>query len=206
MKKLVFACSILIFFLFISVLLVRSTSLFLNLKVANAQSSQLFYYQSRNLVSSPINGYYASLEHKGRVVAVASNQDSRPIIIDNFLAANQSPMVGLGNFFVQTADKYQLDWRLLPAIAFQESTLGKNMPAGSHNAFGWAIYTGADSGARFHNWEFAIETVAQGLKKDYVDKGLTSVDAIMSRYTPDSNGSWAFGVKFAMNEMSSMTQ
>lgn len=161
-----------------------------------------FLVSSKNEISSPINNYFANLQTKVKVSAASGVGDSRPIIVDNFLASHHSPMTGLGNAFVQTADKYNLDWRLLPAIAFQESTLGKYMPQGSHNAFGWAIYTGQDSGAKFHNWEFAIDTVAAGLKKDYIDKGLTSVNAIMTRYTPDSNGDWASGVNFAIQQMS----
>ena len=86
------------------------------------------------------------------------------------------------------------------AIAFQESTLGKKMPKNSHNAWGWAIYTGTNSGAKFHDWKFAIETVAKGLKTDYIDRGLNTPEAIMTRYT-DSDGSWAFGVNFAIEEM-----
>jgi hypothetical protein len=39
-----------------------------------------------------------------------------------------------------------------------------------------------------------METVAKGLKENYVDKGLITPKQIMSRYTPSSNGSWEKGV------------
>lgn len=155
---------------------------------------------SKNLIASPIDGYYASAQVKSNTLAAVGKSDSRPVIVDNFLAKHNSPMSGLGSVFVSTADKYGLDYRLMPAIAFQESTLGKKIPRNSHNAWGWAIYTGANSGAKFKDWVHAIDVVAEGLKTDYIDRGLTTPEAIMTRYS-DSDGSWAFGVNFAINEM-----
>lgn len=155
---------------------------------------------SRNLVESPIDNYYAKSSASSNILAAVGKSDSRPVIVDNFLAGHRSPMKGLGGVFVRVADKYGLDYRLMPAIAFQESILGKRIPKGSHNAWGWAIYTGESSGAKFKNWVHAIETVAQGLKSDYIDRGLTTPETIMTRYS-DSEGSWAFGVRFAINEM-----
>lgn len=155
---------------------------------------------SKNLVVSPIDSYYSSGQPT-RVLAAAGKSDSRPVIIDNFLARHSSPMTGLGSVFVSAADRYGLDYRLLPAIAFQESTLGKKIPRNSHNAWGWAIYTGATSGAKFKDWQQAIEIVAKGLKYDYIDRGLHTPEAIMTRYADSPDGSWAFGVSFAMDEM-----
>ncbi len=187
------------------IILTTVTLTFFNFSVlATKSGSQAipadFKVEGQNLVQSPIDGYYAKVQDQGNTLSSIGKSDSRPVIVDNFLARHNSPMQGLGAIFVSVADKYGIDYRLIPAIAFQESTLGKNMPKNSNNAWGWAIYTGANSGARFHNWEFAIETVAKGLKTDYIDRGLTTPEAIMTRYT-DSDGSWAFGVNFAMNEM-----
>ncbi len=159
-----------------------------------------FKVEGKNIVSSPIDRYYAESQNSKSILASVGKSDSRPVIVDNFLAKHNSPMRGLGSVFVSVADKYGIDYRLIPAIAFQESTLGKKMPKNSHNAWGWAIYTGENSGATFRDWHFAIETVGKGLKTDYIDRGLTTPEAIMTRYT-DSEGSWAFGVNFAINEM-----
>lgn len=157
--------------------------------------------EGKNLVSSPIDSYYTGNSTATRVLSAAGKSDSRPVIVNNFLAKHSSPMSGLGTVFVFTADKYGLDYRLLPAIAFQESTLGKKIPRNSHNAWGWAIYTGTQSGAAFRDWSQAIETVAKGLKYDYIDRGLHTPEAIMTRYADSPDGSWAYGVSFAMNEM-----
>jgi hypothetical protein len=128
--------------------------------------------------------------------------DARPFQIDKFLRTNGSPMVGLGTDAVASADKYHIDWRLTTAIAFQESSLGKVLPHGSNNAWGWAVYTGQNSGATFHSWQFAIDTVSAGLAHDYYARGLKTPKQIESRYTPNSNGSWASGVQEAMDAIS----
>lgn len=150
--------------------------------------------------SSPIDEYRSSAKRPS-FSSNLTRDDARPVIVDNFLAKHNSPMTGMGKTFVFTADKYGIDWKLLPAIAFQESNLGKKIPRNSYNAWGWAVYTGKNSGVSFESWEHAIETVAIGIKERYISEGLTTPEAIMTKYTPSNDGSWAFGVRFAMDEM-----
>src|SRR5690348_9141537 len=55
---------------------------------------------------------------------VAETADARPQIIERFLKRYDSPMKPhdeYGKKLVDIADKYNLDYRLLPAIAMQES-------------------------------------------------------------------------------------
>ena len=151
-------------------------------------------------VSSPIDLYKSATNFPSVISGIKTN-DGRGVIVDNFLRKNGSPMVGMGSTFVFVADKYGIDWKLLPAIAFQESNLGKKIPKGSYNAWGWAVYSGTLSGVRFDSWEHAIETVAKGIKERYISQGLTTPEAIMTRYTPGSDGSWAYAVRVAMDEM-----
>ena len=136
------------------------------------------------------------------IVAAAKGGDSRIVLVDRFLTKYHSPMTGLGKEFVAAADKNGLDWRLLPAIAFQESNLGRVMPRSSYNPFGWAIYAGKNSGVYFQNWEHSINTVASEIRKDYLDKGLTTPETIVLKYTSRSSPSWVFAVKSAMEEIS----
>lgn len=128
--------------------------------------------------------------------------DARALIIDNYLKSRKSPLYGLGETFVATADRYGLDYRLLPAIAMQESNGGKILPHESYNPFGYGIYGGKVM--RFDSFESAIERVAQGLKKDYIDQGLQTPEEIMPKYTPPSlqkGGAWAIGVSSFMEEL-----
>lgn len=133
------------------------------------------------------------------VLGVADSADARPIIIKKYLDKYQSPMLPYADLIVSVSDKYNLDWRLLIAIAQQESNLGKKIPEGSFNAWGWGIHS--QGTLKFSSWLEAIETVARGIKENYVDKGYTTTEAIMSKYTPLSNGSWAFGVNQFLNEL-----
>ncbi|MCX6783475.1 MAG: hypothetical protein NT141_00150 [candidate division WWE3 bacterium] len=128
--------------------------------------------------------------------------DTRPVILDKYLTSQGAPLAGYGKTLVDAADKYGLDWRLVAAIAMQESNAGKVMPRDSYNAWGWAIYTGKNSGFNFDSWEHAIETVSRGLAV-YRDRyGLITPEEIMTRYNPDSTaagGSWARAVSYFMD-------
>jgi len=55
--------------------------------------------------------------------------------IDSYFALRDMPLAGYGDEMVRESNKNGLDWRLLPAIAIQESTGGKH--ACGFNPFGW---------------------------------------------------------------------
>jgi hypothetical protein len=106
----------------------------------------------------------------------------------------------LENYMVQKSDEYGLDYRLIPAIAQQESNLCKIIPPETYNCWGWGIHSRGTLG--FNSYEEAIETVMQGLKKEYIDKGYTTPDTIWTKYTPGSpDGAWAKGVNQFMSAM-----
>ena len=126
-------------------------------------------------------------------------EDARPQLIREYLERYNSPMVGLEHFIVETADKHGLDYRLLTAIAQQESNLCKRIPPGSYNCWGWGIHSRGT--LHFESYEHGIETVSAGLKKNYIDMGYTNPDEIMKKYTPLSQGSWAHGVNLFMRNM-----
>jgi hypothetical protein len=134
---------------------------------------------------------------------VAINKtDARPALLADFFKSYRSPLVEASQSFVEIADKYGLDYRLMPAISMQESNGGRIMPVDSYNPFGYGIYGGKVM--RFENFEAAIDRVARGLKKDYMDLGLTTPDLMMPKYTPPSlakGGAWAKGVNTFMSEI-----
>ncbi|MCL4397514.1 hypothetical protein M1403_00555 [Patescibacteria group bacterium] len=126
-------------------------------------------------------------------------RDARADIIENFFKAYRSPMQGLGRDIVVAADRYQIPYGYLPAIAACEGALGQKIPTGSHNTWGWGIY-----GAKitfFPSWQYAIDAVAKGLKEDYFNKGLDTPEKIMPKYTPPSKGSWAVCVNNYLAEL-----
>lgn len=126
-------------------------------------------------------------------------KDPRIAYLKAFFRDYNSVLYDHAPFIVQMADKYQIDYRLVPAIAMQESNLCRVIPHGSHNCWGWGIY--GNTVTRFESYPEAIETVTRGLKTGYVDQGLTTPEQIMQKYTPSSNGSWARSVNFFQKEI-----
>lgn len=157
---------------------------------------------SSNLYLSPQSGIqvYASLPSKtSSVSAEIGASDARPEIVKKYLESYNSPLAPFADFIVQTADKYSLDFRLTTAIAQQESNLCKIIPPGSYNCWGWGITSVGTLG--FNSYQQGIDEVSQGLREEYLNKGYTTIEDIMSKYTPQSNGSWAAGVNEFMSEM-----
>jgi hypothetical protein len=157
----------------------------------------------KNLASSQYSGVqvYASLPPQLPSVSdEIGSKDARPEIVRQYLEYYDSPLVPYSDFIIQTADKYKLDYRLIPAIAQQESNLCKIIPPGSYNCWGWGINSASNLG--FDSFQEGIEAVSKGLRTQYLDKGYGSVDEIMSKYNPISpGGAWARGVSQFMDQM-----
>lgn len=118
--------------------------------------------------------------------------DERVANLRSFFRKHNSPLYEYADVIVAVSDKYGFDYRLLPAIAMQESGLCRVIPPGSHNCWGWDIYGGKVT--RFASFPEAVEAVGQGIRKNYLDRGLLTATQIMEKYTPSSNGSWARAV------------
>ncbi len=143
---------------------------------------------------------FASLpEPIGKVYSRAEVADARPEIIRLYLEKYNSPLFPYSHDLVTISDRYGLDFRLLVAIAQQESNLCKKAPEGTYNCWGWGIHSKGTLG--FSNYVEAMDTVGRGLREDYFDKGYVTTEQIMSKYTPNSSGSWAFGVEQFLAEM-----
>ena len=126
--------------------------------------------------------------------------DGRSANLKVFFRKHGSPLYDFADLMVEESDKNGFDYRLLPAIAMQESTLCRAIPENSHNCWGWGIY--GDNVIRFSSYGEAIRTVAAGIKKEYIDKGLTTASKIMAKYTPSSpNGSWARAVNRFLGDL-----
>jgi len=125
--------------------------------------------------------------------------DAREEVLKQYLVYYNSPLVPYAKKIVEEADKNELDFRLIVAIARQESNLCKIIPPETYNCWGWGIHSKGTLG--FSSYEEGIETVSKGLKENYIDKGHRTVEDIMGKYTPLSNGSWAEGVNQFISEM-----
>lgn len=125
--------------------------------------------------------------------------DGRVANLKRFFRKYNSPLYDHAEHIVKVADIYKMDYRLIPAIAMQESGLCRVIPDNSHNCWGWGIY--GNTVTRFASYEEGIETVSRGLRKNYLDKGYVTPTQIMEKYTPSSQGSWARGVNFVLDSL-----
>lgn len=132
--------------------------------------------------------------------------DARVILVHNFLDRHNSPILDedpeFAQFLVELADENNMDFRLLPAIAMQESNLCKVIPPDSHNCLGLGVHSRGTWG--FETYRDNFTAAAQILKKNYIDIGLTTTEQIESKYNPTSanrDGSWASSVNQWMAEM-----
>lgn len=64
-----------------------------------------------------------------------SNMDPREEQVRKFFSKHKSPAAKYAKLFIQVADENDLDWRLLPSLAFIESGGGKVYR--NNNIFGW---------------------------------------------------------------------
>lgn len=143
---------------------------------------------------------YAALPSSvGEVAGAATTADARLEIIQQYLENYKSPLAPHAQDILDTSEKYGLDFRLLVAIAQQESNLCKKIPENSYNCWGWGVHSRGT--LRFSNYKEAMDAVAKGIREEYIDKGYTTPEEIMAKYTPLSPGTWAVGVRQFLEEM-----
>ena len=116
------------------------------------------------------------------VIILASKAEA----IDSYFAFHGLPLEGYGMKMVLEAEKNNLDWRLIPAIAMRESTGGKfACKKADFNPFGWGSCK-----IHFDSYDHAIEIIAKNLGGNnprtanyYADK---DIKGILQAYNPPS--------------------
>ncbi len=160
-------------------------------------------YNSRlhhGLISQSANrGFaFAALPPTGNVLGDSIiSKDIRIETVRNFFAKHKSPLEPFASNVITDADKYGLDYRLLPAIAMQESNLCQKIIANSYNCWGFGIY--GKQVTKFGSYPEAIDTITKTLADNYVAGGLNSAEEIMKKYTPSNLGGWARSVNYFMD-------
>lgn len=130
------------------------------------------------------------------MVVEAKSVDPRALVLKDYLAKFNSPLESHSQDFIDAADTYQLDWKLVPAISGVESTFGKAIPGG-FNGWGWGVY--GTQAIYFKSWREAIFEVSRGLKEDYISRGLTNPYSINKRYAVSQT--WGSKVSYFMGEI-----
>ncbi len=118
--------------------------------------------------------------------------DPRLQTLRNFFSKAACPAATYSEAFLEAADAYALDWRLLPSLSYVESTGGKS--ARNNNLFGW------DSGrTHFPNPIAGIHAVAYRLAHSVLYKN-KKLDGLLATYNP--NAEYAEKVKSVMRQIS----
>lgn len=117
--------------------------------------SMLSMFSAGNAQIDSLNLRAQSKEPQSQVLIL----EKQAQLIDDYFALRDAPLSGYGKTFVEIAIKYDLDYRLLPAMAQRESSGGRNdCQSVPNNPFGW---TSCKYG--FPTMENAIETVAKNI-------------------------------------------
>lgn len=128
-----------------------------------------------------------------------SSQDIRVLALKRFLEDYHSPLFDYADFIVKNADRWGLDYALIPSIAMQESGGCKTIPDNSYNCWGFGIY--GDKITRFSSYEDAISQVTKTIKEAYIKNGLTNPTLLEDRWTPSSRGSWSYSVNYFIDKI-----
>lgn len=151
-------------------------------------------------ISIPTSYAYREKESGATAVhRIESATVDRAEVLKLFLERYNSPLAKNADTFVLVADKYNLDYRLLPAISCMESTCGNKIIPGSYNAWGWGIY--GSNAIFFESFDEGIETVGKGIYEGYASKGLDTPAKMAPVYTPPMSSHWLGGVTFFMNQI-----
>lgn len=152
----------------------------------------LLFVSSSKLVLAEASGAGNSIDQQ----VEAKKLDNRAKILAQYLAKFNSPLQYHAQDFVDAADAYKLDWKLVPAIAGVESTFGKHIPGG-FNAWGWGVY--GTQAIYFDSWKDGIYTLAKGLREGYLDKGLKDPYSMNRIYAASPH--WGKNVTFFMQDL-----
>ena len=136
-------------------------------------------------------------------IKVLPEKDPHIEVLEAYLESKKSPMSKNAVDFVEAANQYDLDWRLVAAIAGLESGFGKHTPGNelffneSYNGWGWGVYGTQALG--FKSWKDGIYTVSRGLRENYVNKGLTEPLSMNRKYA--SSPTWGVRVNIFMAQI-----
>lgn len=125
--------------------------------------------------------------------------DARPLLIRAYLEKYKSPLAPYSDIIFKLSETYGFEYYWIVAIAQQESNLCKKIPENSYNCWGYGINSAGT--LKFDNYELALKSFAEYLKREYFDKGLNTPELIMKKYCPHSDGSWAYGVNQFIQEI-----
>lgn len=124
--------------------------------------------------------------------------DKRAKILEAYLQQYNSPLASHADTFIDQADKNNIDWKWVAAIAGVESYFGHQIPPYSYNGWGYGVY--GNNVRRFASWDEGIGVVSSALRNDYMNSwGAQNIYQIGSFYAADPR--WANKVTHFVAEL-----
>jgi len=149
------------------------------------------------LITTAFNPQKASAAEKATLISASfikplevttREQDNRAQLLKKFLEKRNSPLAKNAATFVNEADKYNIDWKLVAAISGVESTFGQAVPYNCNNAWGYNIY--GDTTRCFETYDAAIAVISHDLRTLYMNQwGAQDVYQIGAHYA--ASKTWA---------------
>ena len=136
-------------------------------------------------------------------IKILPEKDPHIEVLEAYLESKDSPMSKNAVDFIEAANEYDLDWKLVAAISGLESGFGKHTPGNelffneSYNGWGWGVYGTQALG--FESWKDGIYTVSRGLRENYINRGLTDPIAMNRKYA--SSPTWGVRVNIFMAQI-----
>lgn len=161
----------------------------------------IFFLAPRTYSQDPVVAQDSSRAPIQEMVVDAKPLDPRALILRDYFIKYDSPLADNAQDFIDAADTYKVDWKLVPSIAGVESTFGKVTPGG-YNCWGWGVY--GNQAIYFTSMRDGIFTVTKGIRENYIDKGLD--DPYKMNYAYASSTAWGGHVDFFLQDLSTFAQ
>ncbi len=117
-----------------------------------------------------------------------SSVSPAPAQIDDFLARKNSLLSGIGGSLVGFARDYNIDPRLVVAIAGAETTFGQHLCA-ANNAWNW-FHGGNCPSSPFQSYQEGAEHVTKYLRLSYLNRGYETIEQIRFKYCAAGCDNW----------------
>lgn len=152
----------------------------------------IYFLFPRTIFGQKISDHSATMTYNSEVDQNLKDTIIKKITIRRVLDKYTSPLLDETNVFIDSCNNYNLDCYLLPSITGLESSFGRYTYPNSYNPFGWG-----GGYMMFDNWSTAINTVAKGLRENYINKGAVTIDQIGPIYA--ESPTWAVRVSYFKN-------